>query len=78
MVISYFKFLVFMVTLFWPKCNKCSKMRSKCRISANLRVRVSVFSELKQLIKLKEIPRNGVDRCIEIAPSDLVTLLLLI
>ena len=27
----------------------------------NLRVRVSVFSELKQLIKLKEIPRNGVD-----------------
>ena len=63
-----------MVTPFWPKCNKSSKMRSKCPISANLRVRVSVFSELKQLIKLKEIPRNGVDQCIEIAPSDLVTL----
>ena len=50
------------------------KNEVKCCISANLRVRVSVFSELKQLIKLKEIPRNGVDRCIEIAPSDLVTL----
>ena len=49
-------------------------MRSKCHISAILRVRVSVFTELKQLIKLKEIPRNGVDRCIEIAPSYLVTL----
>ena len=63
-----------MVTHFWPKCNKCSKMRSKCHISAILRVRVSVFKELKQLLKLKEIPRNEVDWCIEIAPSYLVTL----
>ena len=46
-------------------------MRSKCRISANLGVRVPAFSEMKQFIKQKEISRNGVDRCIEIAPSDL-------
>ena len=63
-----------MVTHFWPKCNKCSKMRSKCCISANLGVRVSVFSEVKQFTKLKEITRNGVDRCIEIAPNDLLIL----
>ena len=49
-------------------------MRSKCCISANLGVRVSVFSEVKQFTKLKEITRNGVDRCIEIAPNDLLIL----
>ena len=63
-----------MVTHFKPKCNKCSKMRSKCRISANLGVRVSVFSEMKQFIKVKEITRNGVDWCNEIAPNDLLIL----
>ena len=74
LVISYFKLLVSMVTHFWPKSNKCSKMRSKCHISANLGVRVSAFSEVKQFIKLKEITRNGVDQCIEIAPNDLLIL----
>ena len=63
-----------MVTHFWPKCNKCSKMRSKCHISPNLGDRVSVFSEVKQFTKLKEIARNGVDQCIEIAPNDLLIL----
>ena len=63
-----------MVTHFWPKSNNCSKLRSKCRISANLGVRVSVFSEIKQFIKQKEISRNGVNRCIEIAPNDLLIL----
>ena len=60
-----------MVTHFWPKINKCSKLRSKCRISANLGVRVSVFSDIKQIVKQKEISRNGVNRRIEIAPNDL-------
>ena len=60
-----------MVTHFWPKSNKCSKLRSKCRISANLGVRVSVFSDIKQFVKQKEISRNGVNRRIEIAPNDL-------
>ena len=63
-----------MVMHFWPKSNKCSKLRSKCHISANLGVRVSVFSEMKQIIKQKEISRNGVNRCIEIAPNDLLIL----
>ena len=49
-------------------------MRSKCRIFANLGVRVSVFSEVKQFINLKEITKNGVDQCIEIAPNDLFIL----
>ena len=26
---------------------------------------------MKQFIKLKEIPRDGVNRCIEVAPNDL-------
>ena len=60
-----------MVTHFRPKSNKYSKMRSKCRISSNLGVRVSVFSEVKQFIKLKEVTRKGVDQCIKLAPNDL-------
>ena len=59
---------------YWRKCNKCSIMRSKCRIFATLRATVSIFSEMKQFIKLKEIPSNGVNRCIEIAPNDLLIL----
>ena len=40
--------------------------------------RVSIFSELKQFIKLKEILRNGFNRCTEIAPNDLLILQMLI
>ena len=67
-----------MVTHFWSKCNKCSKMRSKWQKFATLRCRVSIFTEIKQFIKLKEIPRNGVNQCIENAPNDLLTLKMLI
>ena len=68
---SYHKFLVFMVTHFWPECKKCSKMGSGCQIFSSLRARIIIFSDMKRIIKLKEIPRNGFNRCIEIAPSDL-------
>ena len=71
LVISYFKFLVSMVMHFWPKCKKCSKMGSECQIFASLRARIIIFSDMKHIIKLKEIPRNGFNRFIEIAPSDL-------
>ena len=71
MSLSSFKFLVSMITHFWPKCNKCFKMSSKFQIFVSLRVRVTIFSEMKQFVKLKEIPRNGVNRCIKIAPNDL-------
>ena len=67
-----------MVMHFWPECNKCSKMRSKCRIFAILRGRVSIFSEIKQFIKLKETLRNGFNRGIEFAPNDLLILQMLI
>ena len=60
-----------MVMLFWPKCNKCFKMRSKFRIFPSLRERVTTFSDMKQSIKLKEIPRDEDNWCIEIAPNDL-------
>ena len=53
---------------------KLAKMRSKCQIFTTLRVRVSIFSEIKQFIKLKEIPTNGFNRCMEIAPNDLLIL----
>ena len=56
---------------FWPKCKKYSKMGSECQIFASLRARINIFSDMKHVIKLKEIPRNGFNQCIEIAPSDL-------
>ena len=48
------------------------------QIFATLRARESIFSEMKQFIKLKEIPSNGVNQCIEIAPNDLLILQMLI
>ena len=36
-----------------------------------LRTRITIFSDLKRITKLKEIPRNGVNQCIEIALNDL-------
>ena len=71
LILLYFIFLVSMVTCFWPKHNKCLKMGSEFQIFASLRARVIIFSDMKLIIKLKEIPRNGVNRCIEIALSDL-------
>ena len=63
LILLYFIFLVSMVTCFWPKHNKCLKMGSEFQIFASLRARI--------IIELKEIPRNGVNRCFEIALSDL-------
>ena len=60
-----------MVTFFWPKHNKCSKMGSKFQIFASLGTTVTIFSELKRNMMVKEIPTNGVNWCIEIAPNDL-------
>ena len=60
-----------MVMHFWPKCKKCSKMRSECQIFTSLRARLIIFNDMKRIIKLKEIPRNGFNQCTEIAPSDL-------
>ena len=71
MVISYFKFLVSMVSRFLLKCKKCPKMGSKCQNFASLRAKITIFGDIKHIIKIKSIPRNGVNRCIEIAPIDL-------
>ena len=71
LVMSHFQFQVSMVTHFRPKCKKCSKMGSECQIFASLKSRIIIFTDMKRIIKLNEIPRNGYDRCIEIAPSDL-------
>ena len=48
------------------------------QIFAILRAREAIFSEMKQFIKLKEIPSNGVNQCIRIAPNDLLILQMLI
>ena len=45
-------------------------MGSKCQILASLRTRITKFSDLYQIMMVKEIPRNGVIQCIEIAPND--------
>ena len=60
-----------MVTGFWPKHNKCLKMGSKCQIFTSLRTRMAIFSDLKRIMMVKEIPRNWVIWCVEIAPNDL-------
>ena len=60
-----------MVTCFWPKHNKRLKMGSKCQIFVSLRTTITNFSDLKRIMMVKEIPRNGVIWCIEIAPNDL-------
>ena len=46
-------------------------MGSDCQIFASFRARIIIFSDIKHIIKLKEIPRNGFNQCIEIAPNDL-------
>ena len=60
-----------MVNRFLLKCKKCPKIGSKCQNFASLRARTSIFSDVKHFIKLNEIPRNGVNQCIQIALSDL-------
>ena len=60
-----------MVTFSWPKHNKCLKMGSKYQIFISLRTTIIIFSDFKRIIMVKEIPRNGVIWCIEIAPNDL-------
>ena len=60
-----------MVTYFWPKHNKCLKMGSKCETFVSLRTRITIFSDLKCIMMVKEILRKGVIQCIEIAPNDL-------
>ena len=57
--------------LFWPKHNKYLKMGSKRQIFVSLRTTITIFSDLKRILKVNEIPRNGVIWCIEIAPNDL-------
>ena len=47
LIISYFIFLVFMVTCFFPKHNKCLKMGLKCQIFASSRTTMPKFSDLK-------------------------------
>ena len=36
-----------MVTRFWPKCKKCSKMESNCQIFTSLRARITIFRDMK-------------------------------
>ena len=67
-----------MVTCFWAKYNKCLEMGLKCQIFVRLRTRITIFSGLKRIMMVKEIPRNGVIQCIEIAPNDFLILQMLV
>ena len=60
-----------MVTCFWLKHTKCLKMGSKCQIFVSLRTTITIFSDLKRIMRVNEIQNNGVIWCIEIAPTDL-------
>ena len=59
LVISYFILLVSMVTGFWPKHNKCLKMGSNCQIFASLRIRITIFSDLKGIMIVKKFQEIG-------------------
>ena len=36
--------------------------------NASLRVKITIFSDIKRIIKLKYIPTTRVNQCVEIAP----------
>ena len=59
-----------MVTCFSSKHSKFL-MGSKRQIFVRLRITMTIFSDLKRIMMVKEIKRNGVMWCIEIAPNDL-------
>ena len=59
-----------MVNPFLLKCKKCPKLGSKCQNFATLRAKITIVSNMKRIIKLKEIPRKRVNWYIEIAPND--------
>ena len=59
-IISSFKFLVSMVTYFWPNLMKCPKIGSNSQIFASLLAEKIVFNHVKHIIILKETLRNGV------------------
>ena len=60
-----------MINRFLLKFKKCPKMGSKFQSFASLGAKITILSDVKRIIKLKLIPRNGVNRCIEIALIDL-------
>ena len=47
-----------MVTCFRPKHNKCLKMGSEFQIFASLRTRITIFSDLKGIMMVKEIRKK--------------------
>ena len=47
-------------------------MGSKPQIFSTLRTTIIIFSDLKRIMVVKEIPRNGVIWYNEIAPDDLL------
>ena len=71
LTISNFIFLVSMVACFWPKHNKCLKMGSKCQIFANLRTKITMFSDLKHIMMVTQFQEMGIIRWLEIAPNEL-------
>ena len=58
LILLYFIFLVSMVTCFWPKHNKCLKMGSEFQIFASLKTRITIFSDLKGIMMVKEIRKK--------------------
>ena len=60
-----------MVTCFLSKLMKCPKRGSKPQIFTSLRTTI-IISDLKRIMVVKEIPRNGTIWYNEIAPDDLL------
>ena len=59
MIISGFKFLVSVVTYFWPNLMKCPKMGSNCQIFASLLAEKTVLNHIKHIIILTEFQEMG-------------------
>ena len=67
LIISYFIFLFSMVTCFFLNITNVLKWGQ----NASLRTTITIFSDLKRIMMVKEIPRKFVIYYIEITPNDL-------
>ena len=71
LIISYFIFWFPWLPVFGLSITNVLKWGQNAKFFVSLRNKITIFIELKRIMIVKEIPRNGVIWCIEIAPNDL-------
>ena len=61
-----------MVMHSWPKLTDVLKWGQNAQIFTSLIATMKTFSDMEHVMKMKEIQRNGVIRCMGLAPNDLL------